>query len=180
MIWNTAHPFFGWGHICHLGFPGGAGIREPAYQRRRLKRCGSSPLVGNIPWRKKWQPTPEFLPKESHGQRSLVRTVHGIPRSLTWLKRICTYTGTYAKGTINSACLPSTRATDMPASSNGTSSVHPSWEHGPKPPLVCLEMKCFQIGQLLLSSLKLLIHLPFMPVTVIRNNSNSRNNQLQW
>ena len=24
------------------------------------------------PWRRKWQPTPVFLPRESHGQRSLV------------------------------------------------------------------------------------------------------------
>ena len=29
-------------------------------------------LVGKIPWRKEWQPTPVFLPGESHGQRSLV------------------------------------------------------------------------------------------------------------
>ena len=28
-------------------------------------------LVGKIPWRRKWQPTPGFLPGESHGQRSL-------------------------------------------------------------------------------------------------------------
>ena len=28
--------------------------------------------VGKIPWRRKWQPTPVFLPGESHGQRSLV------------------------------------------------------------------------------------------------------------
>ena len=27
--------------------------------------------VGKIPWRKKWQPTPVFLPGEPHGQRSL-------------------------------------------------------------------------------------------------------------
>ena len=27
---------------------------------------------GKIPWRKKWQPTPVFLPGEFHGQRSLV------------------------------------------------------------------------------------------------------------
>ena len=27
---------------------------------------------GKIPWRKEWQPTPVFLPGESHGQRSLV------------------------------------------------------------------------------------------------------------
>ena len=25
-----------------------------------------------IPWRRAWQPTPVFLPRESHGQRSLV------------------------------------------------------------------------------------------------------------
>ena len=28
--------------------------------------------VRKIPWRRKWQPTPAFLPGESHGQRSLV------------------------------------------------------------------------------------------------------------
>ena len=27
--------------------------------------------VGKIPWRRKWQPTPVFLPGKSHGQRSL-------------------------------------------------------------------------------------------------------------
>ena len=30
------------------------------------------PRVGKIPWRREWQPTPEFLPGKSHGQRSLV------------------------------------------------------------------------------------------------------------
>ena len=33
---------------------------------------GSIPESGKIPWRTKWQPTPVFLPGESHGQRSLV------------------------------------------------------------------------------------------------------------
>ena len=28
--------------------------------------------VGMIPWRRAWQPTPVFLPGESHGQRSLM------------------------------------------------------------------------------------------------------------
>ena len=28
--------------------------------------------VRKIPWRRKWQPAPEFWPGESHGQRSLV------------------------------------------------------------------------------------------------------------
>ena len=31
-----------------------------------------SPWVGKIPWRRKWQPTPVFLPGKSHGQKSLV------------------------------------------------------------------------------------------------------------
>ena len=35
-------------------------------------RSGFSPWVGKIPWRRKWQPNPVFLPGESHGWRSLV------------------------------------------------------------------------------------------------------------
>ena len=31
-----------------------------------------SPWVGKIPWRRKWQHTPVFLPGESHGKRSFV------------------------------------------------------------------------------------------------------------
>ena len=29
------------------------------------------PWVGKIPWRRKWQPTPVFLPGKFHGQMSL-------------------------------------------------------------------------------------------------------------
>ena len=29
------------------------------------------PWVGKIAWRRKWQPTPEFLTREFHGQRTL-------------------------------------------------------------------------------------------------------------
>ena len=31
-----------------------------------------NPRVGKTPWRRKWQPTPVFLPEEFHGQRSLI------------------------------------------------------------------------------------------------------------
>ena len=37
-----------------------------------ITRGGFDPWVGTIPWRRKWQPAPVFLPRESHGQRSLV------------------------------------------------------------------------------------------------------------
>ena len=39
---------------------------------RRHRRCGFNSWVGKIPWRRKWQPTPLFLPGESHELRSLV------------------------------------------------------------------------------------------------------------
>ena len=35
------------------------------------RRCKFNPWVRKIPWRRKWQPTPEFLPGKSHGQRNL-------------------------------------------------------------------------------------------------------------
>ena len=41
-------------------------------QCERCKRCGLDPWVGKILWRRARQPTPVFLPRESHGQRGLV------------------------------------------------------------------------------------------------------------
>ena len=46
--------------------------KEFTCQFRRHKRYRLDPWVGKILWRKKWQPTPVFLPGKSHGQRSLV------------------------------------------------------------------------------------------------------------
>ena len=57
-----------------MGFPGGASGKEPACQCRR---CRFDPWIGKILCRRKWQPTPVFLPGESHGQRSLVRLQRG-------------------------------------------------------------------------------------------------------
>ena len=39
-------------------------------------------------WRRKWQPTPVFLPGESQGWGSLVGAVYGVAQSWTWLKRL--------------------------------------------------------------------------------------------
>ena len=50
----------------------GTSGKEPACQCRRRKRREPDPArVRKIPWRSAWQPTPIFLPGESHGQRSL-------------------------------------------------------------------------------------------------------------
>ena len=47
-----------------MGFPGGSVAEESA--------CNLGDWVGKIPWRRKWQPTPVFLPGKSRAQRSLV------------------------------------------------------------------------------------------------------------
>ena len=60
-------------------------IKESAWQ---CKRCGFHPWVGKIPWRRAWQPTPVFLPGESHGQRSLVGLQSMALQSQTQLKRL--------------------------------------------------------------------------------------------
>ena len=38
---------------------------------QEIWEIGADPRVGKIPWRRKWQPTPVFLPGKSYGQRSL-------------------------------------------------------------------------------------------------------------
>ena len=50
------------------GLPHLFNSKETAYQCRR---CRFDPWIGMVPWRRAWQPTPVFLPAESHGQRSL-------------------------------------------------------------------------------------------------------------
>ena len=59
-------------HWSGRSFPGGASGKESTCQGRRHKRHGFNPWVGKIPWRRAWQPTPVFLPRESHGQRTLM------------------------------------------------------------------------------------------------------------
>ena len=58
-------------HLC-LCFQAALVIKNSPANAGRRKRCEFHPWVEKIPWRKKWQPTPVFLPGETHGQRSLV------------------------------------------------------------------------------------------------------------
>ena len=39
---------------------------------KNLPKIQFNPWIQKIPWRRKWQPTPVFLPEEFHGRRSLV------------------------------------------------------------------------------------------------------------
>ena len=72
------------------GFLGGSGASLMAKMAKNLlamlesqvqSRPGFDPWAGKMPWSRKWQLTPIFLPGEFHGQRSLLGyTVHGIAK----------------------------------------------------------------------------------------------------
>ena len=62
------------------GFPGSSVGKESACS---AGDPGLIPGSGKIPWRRKWQTTPVFLLRKSHGQRILMgfaRVGHGIAR----------------------------------------------------------------------------------------------------
>ena len=79
----------------YLVFPGGSRGKESTCQ---CTRCRFSPWVGKVPWRRKWQPTPVFLPGKSLEQRSLAsyspwgckRVRHDLETTTTQPPRIIT------------------------------------------------------------------------------------------
>ena len=54
-----------------LGLPWWLSGKVSVCQCRSHIRRELNPWVGKIPWRRKWEPTPVFLPGEFHGQRTL-------------------------------------------------------------------------------------------------------------
>ena len=71
-LWDNSWSFAQggiWGP--HRGFPSGSAGKRILQQCRRHGKHRLNPWVGKISWRRKWQPTPVFLPGESHEQRSL-------------------------------------------------------------------------------------------------------------
>ena len=84
LVMLNAYSCTSWLFACHLWknicfgtlpkfcFPDGTSGKEPTCQCRRRERCEFDPWVRKIPWRRARQPTPVFLPGESHGWRSLV------------------------------------------------------------------------------------------------------------
>ena len=91
LSWSVISDLFTPSPGSRVGFPGDASSKEPTCQCRRLPRHGFNPWVRKIPWRRKWQPTPVFLPGKSHRQRSLVDyspwgcTESDMTEGRTWL-----------------------------------------------------------------------------------------------
>ena len=59
-----------------------------------LNSRGRSALIKSSLWRRKWQPTPVFLPGESHGQRGLVGYSPRVAKSRT---RLSDFTFTFTR-----------------------------------------------------------------------------------
>ena len=71
--------------------------KEFAYQFRIHKRCTFNPWVRKIPWSRKWQPDPIFLPGKPHGQRSLLVYSPWAPRQSDTTEHICMHNGAFTK-----------------------------------------------------------------------------------
>ena len=56
---------------------------EESCQCRRHKRLGFDPWVGQIPWRRAWQPTPFFLLGNPMDRGAWWARVHGVAKSWT-------------------------------------------------------------------------------------------------
>ena len=79
------------------------------YQASQATICMSTPDIIYTPWRRKWQPTPVFLPGEFHGQRSLAGI--GVP-------------GTQAKSGINTIIYITLKIRNVPNYLNFLFCVH--------------------------------------------------------
>ena len=61
-------------YVCYAPpwvFPDGSVGKELSCNVRDTGDAGSTHGLGIPPWRRKWQPTPVFLPEKSHGQSRL-------------------------------------------------------------------------------------------------------------
>ena len=66
--------------------------QESTCQCRRLE---FHPWVRKVPWRRKWEPTPVFLPGKCHGQRSLGGYNPWHCKELDMTERLNTHTHTH-------------------------------------------------------------------------------------
>ena len=64
------------------------GLQSMGSLRVRHDWAASLPLFTFMHWRRKWQPTPVFLPGESQGWGSLVAAIFGVTQSQTRLKQL--------------------------------------------------------------------------------------------
>ena len=89
---STASPSAAWSRWVR--FSDLTASEEAQTQNSHLQRgrLGFSPWVGKIPWRRKWQPTPVFLPGESYGQRTLAGSLGSQRIRHDWMANTLPFT----------------------------------------------------------------------------------------
>ena len=106
-----------------MGFPGDSDGKEPACQGRR---CGFNPWAWKIPWRREWQPNPVFLPRKSHGKRSLVGCSPRGHKELDTIERLTQHSlPERMRG------FPSSSAIEDPPANAGDMGSVPGWGKSP-------------------------------------------------
>ena len=83
----------------HVGLPrwlSGKKKKRSTCQCRKCKRHEFNPWVRKIPWGRKWQPNPGFLPGKFHRQRSLVDYSPWGHKELDKTEWLSTYTHLHA------------------------------------------------------------------------------------
>ena len=85
---NTLEVFLKMSKHIKWGFPGSSVIQNPP---ANAGGCGFNSWVRMILWRRKWQPTPVFLPGKSHGQRNLEGYSPWVHEQLNSPEQSCKY-----------------------------------------------------------------------------------------
>ena len=107
------------------GFPGSSdGKISPCNARDLGSTPDSYPWVRKIHWRRKWQPTPLFLPGEFPGQRRLAGYIQWDHKKLDTTERLTAYTHT------------------QEIQDSYTTKIHCEWHHG--------DSSCLHLGDNLL------------------------------
>ena len=85
--WVTEHSTQ---HTEYRELPWWLSDEESACQCRRHKRCGFDPWIGKILWRRKFPPTPTFLPGKYcvMDRGAWWATVHGVAKELRVTERL--------------------------------------------------------------------------------------------
>ena len=76
------------------------------YGDKAFREVIKVPWVGKIPWRRKWQPTPGFLPGESQEGGAWWVAIYGVTQSRTWLKRLSSSSSKVLWGHKGGAVIP--------------------------------------------------------------------------
>ena len=95
--------------FIHVSFDGLLGCVQVALVVKNLPastgniRQGFNLWLRQVPWRRAWQPTPVFLPGESHGQRALVGYSSWGPKELDKTEETACMHARHLLGVVNTA-----------------------------------------------------------------------------